>query len=68
MDSAEKITKATLGFFDEICRHASELTNNLEESQTRNHNYLKKFEKVFEVDLLIVTFSFYNRRYSKRNL
>ncbi|KNA11537.1 hypothetical protein SOVF_134130 [Spinacia oleracea] len=48
MDSAQEITKATLGFFDEICRHASELTNNLEESQTRNHNYLKKFEKVFE--------------------
>ncbi|XP_021745533.1 kinesin-like protein KIN-5B [Chenopodium quinoa] len=46
--SAQEINKATVAFFDEICSHASELISSLEESQARNHNYLKKFEKVFE--------------------
>ncbi|KMT06204.1 hypothetical protein BVRB_7g162740 isoform B [Beta vulgaris subsp. vulgaris] len=46
--SSQKINKATVGFFDEICSHASELISNLEESQSRNFINLRKFEKEFE--------------------
>ncbi|KAK9664306.1 hypothetical protein RND81_14G032400 [Saponaria officinalis] len=46
--SAEAITKATRGFFDEICTYASELMGNLEDSQRRNHNDLINFEKKFK--------------------
>ncbi|XP_057535211.1 kinesin-like protein KIN-5B isoform X2 [Amaranthus tricolor] len=48
LDSAQKITKATIGFFDDICGCASELLSNLEERQSRTHTYLRKFEKIFE--------------------
>lgn len=46
--STDMIAKATVGFFDEICGHASELIANLEETQTRNYNHLRKFEKMFK--------------------
>ncbi|CAO2839605.1 unnamed protein product [Amaranthus hypochondriacus] len=48
LDSAQRITKATTGFFDDICGCASELLSNLEERQSKSHTYLKKFEKIFE--------------------
>ncbi|KAL9237653.1 hypothetical protein vseg_012174 [Gypsophila vaccaria] len=46
--SAEAITKATRGFFHEICAHASKLMGHLEGSQRRNHNDLINFEKKFK--------------------
>ncbi|XP_074292339.1 kinesin-like protein KIN-5B [Silene latifolia] len=46
--SAEVITKATRGFFDEICSHASKIMGDLERSQSKNHEFLINFEERFK--------------------
>ncbi|KAH9617110.1 hypothetical protein KSS87_002753 [Heliosperma pusillum] len=51
--SAEEITNATRGFFDEICSHASNIRGFLERSQSRNHEYLINFEERFKEESAI---------------